>query len=88
MYIALQLKFPYSCQSLMNLELSRQIFEEFSSVKFHKSQSSGSRVDSCERTDRQRGRQTDMTKLVNAFRNFANAPKIGPCISWVREGPS
>ena len=27
------------------------------------------------RTDSQRGRRTDMTKLMDAFRNFANAPK-------------
>ena len=28
------------------------------------------------RTDRQRDKGTDMTKLIVAFRNFANAPKI------------
>jgi len=41
-------------------------------MKFHENASSGSRfvhVDG--RTDR----QTDMTKLTAAFRNFANAPK-------------
>jgi len=27
------------------------------------------------RTDEQTGRQTDMTKLIDAFRNFADAPK-------------
>jgi len=27
------------------------------------------------RTDGQTGRQTDMTKLILAFRNFVNAPK-------------
>jgi len=27
-------------------------------------------------TDRQMDRQTDMTKLIVAFRNFANAPNI------------
>jgi Fe-S-cluster formation regulator IscX/YfhJ len=29
------------------------------------------------RIDRQTDRQTDMTKLIVAFRNFANAPEIG-----------
>jgi len=28
------------------------------------------------KTDRQAGRQTDVTKLIVTFRNFANAPKI------------
>jgi hypothetical protein len=28
------------------------------------------------RTDGRTGRQTDMTKLMVAFRNFANAPKM------------
>ena len=28
------------------------------------------------RADRQAGRQTDVTDLIVAFRNFANAPKI------------
>jgi hypothetical protein len=27
------------------------------------------------RTDRQKDRQTDMTKLIATFRNFANAPQ-------------
>jgi hypothetical protein len=29
------------------------------------------------RTDGQRERRIDMTKLIVAFRNFANAPKFG-----------
>jgi len=28
------------------------------------------------RADRQKDRRTDMTKLIDVFRNFANAPKI------------
>jgi hypothetical protein len=55
----------------MKLELSRQIFEKYSNVKFHENQSSGSRAVSCGRTDRQTDRQTDMTKLIVAFRNLA-----------------
>jgi hypothetical protein len=30
------------------------------------------------RTDTQTNRQTDMTKLTVAFRNFVNAPNKGP----------
>ena len=51
----------------MKLEFSRQIFEKVSNIKFHQNPSSGSRVVPCGRTD--------MTKLIVAFRNFANAPK-------------
>ena len=53
---------------LKKLEFSRQIFEKYSNIKFHKNPSSGSRVVP-------RG-QTDKTKLTVTFRNFANAPKI------------
>jgi len=56
----------------MILEFSRQIFEKSSNAKFHENPSSGSRVVPCGQTD---GR-TDMTKLIVAFRDFENAPKI------------
>jgi hypothetical protein len=69
-----------------NPEFSRQIFEKYSNTKFHENPSSGSRV--------LRGRtegQTDMTKLIVAFRNFANAPKSWCSLStpWLlpAEGP-
>jgi hypothetical protein len=62
----------YSCPILMKPEFSRQIFEKSSSITFHENPSSGSRVVPFGRTD---GR-TDMTKLIVAFCNFANAPKI------------
>ena len=50
----------------MKLELSRQIFEKYSSIKFHENPSSESRVP-CGRTD--------ITKHIVAFRNFSNGPK-------------
>jgi hypothetical protein len=46
-------------------------FREDSNIKFHENPSSGSGVVPCGGTD---GR-TDMTKLLVAFRNFANALK-------------
>ena len=55
----------------MKLEFSRQIFEEYSNIKFHENPSSGNRVVPFEETDR----QPDVTKLAVAFRNFANVPK-------------
>ena len=62
----------YSCQILMILEYSRQIFEKHSNIKFHEDASGGSRVVPCGR----RAGRTDMTKLTVAFRNFAKHLKI------------
>jgi hypothetical protein len=53
----------------MELELSQQIFEKSSNIKFHEPHPVGAELF---RADR----RTDMTKLIVAFRNFANAPKI------------
>ena len=50
-------------QFLMKLEFSRHIVKENSNIKFRENLSS----------------VTDMTKLIVAFRNFANAPNI-----WLR----
>jgi len=55
----------------MKLESSRMIFEKYSNIKLHENPSSWSRVVPCGRTNG----QTDMTKLIVAFRNFASAPK-------------
>jgi len=57
----------------MKLEFSQHILEKCSIIKFHENPSSGSRVVPRVQTD---GR-TEMTKLIVAFRNFANAPKNG-----------
>ena len=62
---------------LMKLEFSRQIFEKSSNIKFHKYPSSGSRVVPCGRTDIHTYIQTDMPKLIVAFRNLGNAPQKG-----------
>ena len=51
----------------MKLEFSGQIFEKASNIKFYHNPSSGSRVVQCG--------QTDMTKLIVAFSNVANALK-------------
>jgi len=51
-YIGLHVKARHSCQILMKLEFSRQIFEKYSNIKFHENPSSGSRVVQCGRTDR------------------------------------
>jgi len=56
----------------MKLEFSWRIFEKYSSIKFHGNPSTGGRVVPCGRTER---RTADITKLILAFRNSANAPK-------------
>jgi hypothetical protein len=69
----------YSFQTLMKLEFSRQIFEKYSSIKFHENPSSGSKVVACGQTDGRTYGQTDLMMLIVAFRNFANAPKNFQC---------
>jgi hypothetical protein len=64
---------PYYCHILMRFEPSRHFFEKYSSVKFHANPSSGSRAVPCGQADR----QTDMTKLIVAVRNFADGTKNG-----------
>ena len=59
----------------MKLEFSLKSFEGSSNIKFPQNPSSGSRVAPCGRKDR----QTDMTKLIVAFRSFAKAPKKSIC---------
>jgi hypothetical protein len=61
----------YSSHIVMKLEFPTQIFEKYTDIKFHENPSSGNRVVTCGRTDR----QTEMTKLIVSFRNLANAPK-------------
>jgi hypothetical protein len=53
----------YSCPILMTLEFSQQILERSSNIKFHENPCS-----------MQTDGQVDMTKLIVAFRNFANEP--------------
>jgi len=55
----------------MKLEISRHILEKSANIKFHENPSNGNRVVPRGR----KNRRTDMTKLIVAFRNFANAPK-------------
>ena len=53
----------------MKLEFSVHIFEKSSNIKFQQNPSSGNGVVP--------SGQADMTKLIVAFRSFANAPKMG-----------
>ena len=81
----------YSCQILMMLEFSRQIFERYSyqiSLKYIQCEPSCS-IRTDERTDgRTERRQTDMTKLTVAFLNFVTSPKnklnLRTCVIFTR----
>ena len=53
---------------LIVFETSREIFIKVAYVKFHGNPSSGSRGDTCG--------QTDMTKVMGDFSEYANASKI------------
>jgi hypothetical protein len=65
----------YSRQILMKLEFSQQIFKKYSNIKFNENLSCGSRDFQCERTDGRTQGQRDMTKLIDTYRNFSNAPQ-------------
>jgi hypothetical protein len=62
----------------MKLEFLGQILGKKLNIKYNENPPSGSRVVPCGQTDR----QTDVTKLIVAFRNFANAPAIGSSRKW------
>jgi len=48
-------------------------WKKYSNIKFHENPFSGGRLVPCGRT----AKRTDMTKLIGAFRNFADAPAKG-----------
>jgi len=62
----------------MKREIFRQIFENYSNIKFNENLSTGSPVVPCGRMDG----QTDMAKLVVPFCKFANTPKK----NWLSKG--
>ena len=64
-------KVPVSCLILIETEFYRQILEKYTSKEFHENSFSGSPVVSCGETDG----PTNMTKLIDPIRNFANAPE-------------
>jgi hypothetical protein len=66
----------------MKIEFSRTSIEKHSSIKFYENPPFGSRVVPRGRTDGRTDRQTYMTKLIVAFRNFANAPKKPCCCNY------
>jgi hypothetical protein len=71
MYIDLGIKYPLFFSDFNETWIFSADFEKFWNMKFHENPSSGSRVVPRGRADG----QTDMTRLIVAFRNFATAPK-------------
>jgi hypothetical protein len=72
MYMGLHVKYPLFLSDFNDLEFCRD-FRKCSNTKFHEIPSTGNPVDPCGRVEKQT--KTDMTKLIVAFRNFANAPE-------------
>ena len=66
----------------MKFEFSLHIFEKYWNINFHKNPFGGA-LRTCRRTARETDGQTDMAKLIVAFRNFANGPKNGYW-NWTR----
>jgi hypothetical protein len=60
------------CSILTTSGISRQISIEVANIKSHGNLFIGGRVDSCGQTDR----QTGVTNLIGAFRNYVNAFKL------------
>jgi hypothetical protein len=59
----------------MKIKLSRQIFVRSSDTKFRWIRPVGTELFHADRqTERRMDEQTDMTKLMVAFRNFSNSP--------------
>jgi hypothetical protein len=66
MYLVLHVK----CPKLTKFGFSGHILMKVFRIELHKNPSIGSRVCSCGRTHRQKDGQTDLTKVIGAFRNF------------------
>ena len=60
----------YLCPILSKFEILSREFSRGSNIKFYVNSSSGSRADTCGRTD---GR-TDMTKVKGSFHDYTKAP--------------
>jgi len=85
MCIGLHAKCPLFLFDLMKLEFSGQILKN-TEINFHENPSSGGHAD--RRTDGPTDRWTDITKLIVAFRNFANTVQIKNILYLNLESPA
>jgi len=77
MYTGLRQSVRYCCKILMHHQFSGQAVQKHPNVKFNENPSIGvaELFHADGRTDRQTGRQRDVTNLIITFRNFANVPQ-------------
>jgi hypothetical protein len=75
MYTRLHVKYSLFLLDLNKTRIFSTDFRKIFNIKFHENPSSGSRVVPRGRTNRRMNGETGMTKLITAFRNFANVPK-------------
>jgi len=76
---SMNIKYSIFLSDFNGIWVFRQIFEKYSHIQFHEIPFSGSQVP---RAPTDGLRQTDMTQLIVAFNNFANAPKIE---AWIKK---
>jgi len=74
MFVGLHVTYPLFLPDFNETWIFEIDFRKYLNIKFHENSSSGSRVVPCGRAGGRTDRQTDMTKLIVAFRNSANAP--------------
>jgi hypothetical protein len=80
MYIGLHATYCYSCQILIEVEFSSQIFKRHLNIKFHESCPVGAEMFI---VDGWMDGQTDITKRTVAFHNFVNKPtNPEPCFRF------
>jgi len=65
----------FSCPVLMKFDFPDRFSKNLQKITLQEAPSIGSRVVSCGQTEGWRDRGTDLTKLILAFCNFANASK-------------
>jgi hypothetical protein len=81
MYTGPYLKSPFFLSDFNPTYVWQQILEKFPNPQFHGNLSGGNRVASDGRADR----QTNLTKLVVDFRNFANGAKNPKLLNTLAE---
>ena len=69
MYVGLHVKYQLFLSTFNETWIFSTDFQKYPNTKFHDRPSSGSSVATCRQTDR-------MTKLIDAFRNFAKASNL------------
>ena len=72
----LHVKYPFCLLNFKEILIFSTDFRKQSSdVKFHQNSSNASWLVQCGRTDGRKDKRTEITKLIVAFLNFANAPE-------------